>query len=228
MTEGESQHGGAPSLRARVVRGSRRATYDRDVIAAILDEALVCHLGFVYEGQPVVVPTLHARRGDLVYVHGSSAGRAARALADGALACLTVTLLDGIVLARSAFEHSVNYRSVVVYGPLRVVAAPVEKLAALEAFTEQLVPGRWAEVRSPSPAELRATVVLAMELTEASAKVRSGPPDDGEGEDGDLSVWAGELPHRSVWDNPVSDPASRVELLPPAYLTGYRRRKAPS
>ena len=187
-----------------------------------------CHLGFVYDDQPVVVATLHARRGDLVYVHGSSAGRAARALADGALACLTVTLLDGIVLARSAFEHSVNYRSVVVYGPLRVVAAPDEKLVALEAFTEQIVPGRWKDVRPPTPAELRATVVLSLDLTEASAKVRSGPPDDGEGEDADLPVWAGELPLRRVWDDPVPDPASRVELLPPAYLTGYRRRKAPS
>lgn len=214
---------GPPSARTRLIRERQRAVYDRGSIAAILDEALVCHLGFVHDGHPIVVPTLHARVGDRVYVHGSSAGRAARSLRDGAEACLTVTLLDGLVLARSAFEHSVNYRSVMVYGRIRAISDPGEKLAALRAFTEQLVPGRWHDVRTPSPKELKATAVLALSLSEASAKVRSGPPEDGEGDDAGWPAWAGELPVRQVWGEPVRDPASRTERPIPAYLRPYRR-----
>jgi hypothetical protein len=155
------------------------------------------------------VPTLHARVGDLVYVHGSAASRALRTLGAGAPACLTVTVVDGLVLARSAFEHSVNYRSVLLLGQLRVIDDPAERSAALEAFTERLLPGRWAEVRPPSPKELAATSILAMPVDEASAKIRSGPPEDGDGPDGALPVWAGTVPLTATWGEPVPDPSLR-------------------
>jgi nitroimidazol reductase NimA-like FMN-containing flavoprotein (pyridoxamine 5'-phosphate oxidase superfamily) len=183
----------APTARARVRRVPARADYSRDTIDAILDEALVAHLGFAVDGQPYVIPTLHARVDDVVYVHGSSASRAIRSLTAGLQACLTVTLLDGLVLARSAFHHSMNYRSVVVLGEARPVEGPEERLKALEAFTERLVPGRWDEVRPPTPQELKGTRVLAFDLDEASAKVRTGPPVDDD-EDYDLDVWAGVIP----------------------------------
>src|SRR3954469_7729956 len=166
--------GAAPTDRVRVRRTPKRALYDRAEIDAILDEALVCHLGFVHEGQPYVIPTLHARAGDVVYVHGSAASRAVRTLAAGAPACLTVTLVDGLVLARSAFHHSMNYRSVVVLGQARLVEGDAERVEALRAFTERLIPGRWDEVRPPSRQELKGTQVLAMDVDEASAKLRAG------------------------------------------------------
>jgi nitroimidazol reductase NimA-like FMN-containing flavoprotein (pyridoxamine 5'-phosphate oxidase superfamily) len=183
----------APSARARIRRVPARADYSRETIDAILDEALVAHLGFAVDDQPYVIPTLHARVGDVVYVHGSSASRAIRTLSGGVQACLTVTLLDGLVLARSAFHHSMNYRSVVVLGEARPVEGPEERLAALEAFTERLVPGRWAEVRWPTRQELKGTRVLALDLDEASAKVRTGPPVDDD-EDYAMDVWAGVIP----------------------------------
>ncbi len=183
----------APSERARVRRVPARAAYDRETIHAILDEGLVAHLAFVSEGQPYAIPTLHARVGEQLYIHGSAASRAIRTLAAGAPACLTVTLLDGLVLARSAFHHSVNYRSVVVLGKAIPVEGPQERMRALEAFTEKLIPGRWGEVRPPSPQELKGTRVLVMGLAEASAKVRSGPPVD-DPDDHRLPVWAGVLP----------------------------------
>ncbi len=170
-----------------------RADYSRETIDAILDEALVAHLGFAVDGQPYVIPTLHARVGDIVYVHGSSASRMVRGLSAGLAACLTVTLIDGLVLARSAFHHSMNYRSVVILGEARPVEGVDERLTALEAFTERLVPGRWDEVRPPTAQELKGTRVLAFDLDEASAKVRSGPPVDDD-EDYDLDVWAGVVP----------------------------------
>ena len=154
----------APSARSRIRRVPSRADYQRETIDAILDEALVAHLGFAVEGQPYVIPTLHARVGDIVYIHGSAASRAIRALSGGLQACLTVTLLDGLVLARSAFHHSMNYRSVVVLGEARPVEGPEERLKALEAFTERLIPGRWDEVRWPSRQELKGTRVLALDL----------------------------------------------------------------
>lgn len=169
----------ARSARTRVRRLPKRGVYERGTIAAILDEGVVGHIGFVHDGQPAVIPTLYARVEDLVYIHGSAASRMLRTLTGGADFCLTVTLLDGLVLARSAFHHSANYRSVVVFGRARLVADRTEKLAALEAFAEQIVPGRWAEVRPPNARELKATTVLALPLTEASAKIRSGPPSDG-------------------------------------------------
>jgi len=205
-----------PSGRTRVRREPHRGRYDRETIDAVLDAALVCHLAFADDGQPFAVPTLHARVGDVVYVHGSSASRALRGLAAGAPACLTVTLIDGLVLARSVFEHSVDYRSVLLLGRLRAVDGDDEKLIALEAFTEKLVPGRWAEARSPNRKELAATSVLAMPIEEASAKIRSGPPGDGESPDAELPVWAGNLPLLTGWGEPVADPLLRPGIPVPA------------
>lgn len=181
-----------------------RADYERATIEAILDEGVVAHLGFAVDEQPYVVPTLHARVGELVYFHGSSASRAVRALAGGAQMCLTVTLLDGLVLARSAVHHSVNYRSVVILGQARAIGEPIEKMAAIEAFTERLIPGRWDEVRGPTAKELKAIQVLALPLEEASAKLRVGPPMDDE-EDYELDAWAGVIPLSTVAGEPTPD-----------------------
>jgi uncharacterized protein len=178
--------------RTRVRREPERGRYERETIDAILDEALYCHLGFVVDGQPYVIPTLHARVDDLLYVHGSSASRMLRHAASGAPMCVTVTLLDGLVLAKSVFNHSIDYRSVVVLGEARPVEAD-EKLEALRAFTEHVAPGRWEEARQPTPLELKATSILALPLTESSAKVRTGPPED-EPEDVALRVWSGVVP----------------------------------
>jgi nitroimidazol reductase NimA-like FMN-containing flavoprotein (pyridoxamine 5'-phosphate oxidase superfamily) len=181
-----------PPDRIRVKREPQRARYDRETMHAILDEALVSHLGFAVDGQPYVIPTLHARVGDVVYVHGSAASRMLRALSGGAPVCLTTTIFDGLVLAKSVFNHSVNYRSVVLFGTASLVTDD-EKAGALEALTEQLAPGRWAEARQPTAQELKATWILALPIDEGSAKVRSGPPED-EPEDVDLPVWAGIVP----------------------------------
>ena len=211
----------APSRRARVRRAPARADYGRESIDAILDEGLVAHLGFAIDGQPYVIPTLHARVGDTVYVHGSSASRMIRTLASAVPACLTVTLVDGLVLARSAFHHSMNYRSVVVLGEARPVCDPAELLTVLEAFTEKLVPGRWDEVRPPSRKELKGTRALALSLGEASAKVRSGPPVDDE-EDHELDVWAGVIPLGLAAMAPVADPRLRPGIAPSDVVAGWR------
>lgn len=213
----------APSSRTRVRRLPERGAYDRETIEAVLDAALVAHLGFVQDGQPFVIPTLHARVGDRVYVHGSAASRTLRALATGIRACLTVTLLDGIVLARSVFEHSLNYRSVVVLGTATPVDDLTEKLAALEAFTEKLLPGRWAEARQPTRKELKATSVLTLPLDEASAKIRDGGPEDGDTPDAGLEVWAGHLPLVVQALAPVPDPSLRPGIPVPPGLRPYRR-----
>jgi nitroimidazol reductase NimA-like FMN-containing flavoprotein (pyridoxamine 5'-phosphate oxidase superfamily) len=181
-----------PPDRIRVRRQPTRGRYDRETIDAILDEALISHLGFAADGQPVVIPTLHARVGDTVYVHGSAASRMLRELDRGAPVCLTATLVDGLVLAKSIFNHSVNYRSAVLFGTARRVPDE-EKEAALHALAEQLAPGRWDEARPPSEQELKATWILALPIDEASAKVRSGGPED-EPEDEHLPVWAGVVP----------------------------------
>jgi nitroimidazol reductase NimA-like FMN-containing flavoprotein (pyridoxamine 5'-phosphate oxidase superfamily) len=194
----------APSQRTQVRRKPARARYEREAIDAILDEAMVAHLGYVHEGQPYVTPTLHARVGEEVYFHGSAASRTIRALAAGAPACLTVTLLDGLVLARSAPHHSVNYRSVVVLGTARPLEDLSERRQAVKAFTERLVPGRWQEVRPPTDKELKAIHVLALPLDEASAKVRTGPPVDDE-EDYALTAWAGVIPLHTHAGSPVPD-----------------------
>lgn len=171
----------------------KRGAHDRPTIDAILDEALISHVGFVHDGRPAVIPTLHARLGDEVLIHGSAASRMLRALATGIDLCLTTTLIDGLVLARSAFHHSVNYRSVVLYGKAHLLSEPDEKDQALEAFTERLVSGRWADVRWPTRKELKATTVLKLPIEEGSAKVRTGPPIDDD-EDYALDVWAGVVP----------------------------------
>ncbi len=209
----------APSERTRVRRAPKRGAYDRELIDAILDEALVGHLGFAHEGQPYVIPALHARVGDEVYVHASTAARLTRVLQAGAPACLTVTLVDGLVLARSAFHHSMNYRSVVVLGRARTVADDAERLAALEAFSEALVPGRWEHVRGPNRQELKATQVLALRLDEASAKVRTGPPVDDD-EDLGIDVWAGVVPLALREGAPQAD-AHTPEGDAPAHVTGW-------
>jgi nitroimidazol reductase NimA-like FMN-containing flavoprotein (pyridoxamine 5'-phosphate oxidase superfamily) len=199
-----------------VRREPQRGRYDRETIDAILDEALVCHLGFVHEAQPYVIPTLFARLGDDVFVHGSSASRMLRTLSGGVDACLTVTLVDGLVLARSVFNHSVNYRSVVVLGRAEQVA---DKEPALHAFMEKLLPGRWEETRPPTELELKATSILRKPLDEASAKVREGPPADDE-EDYDWPVWAGVIPLESGWGDPVDDPRLLPGFTPPRLVPG--------
>jgi nitroimidazol reductase NimA-like FMN-containing flavoprotein (pyridoxamine 5'-phosphate oxidase superfamily) len=183
----------------------------------------VAHLGFVTEGQPYVIPTLHARLDDHVYVHGSAASRALRVLSGRIPVCLTVTLLDGIVLARSVFEHSMNYRSVVVLGTATSVDEPDEKLVALEAFTEKLLPGRWAEARRPNQKELKATSVLRLPLDETSAKIRDGGPEDGDTPDAELDVWAGHVPLVLQALEPVPDAALRPGIPVPPGLDPYRR-----
>ena len=167
--------------------------YARETIDAILDEALICHVGFVVDGQPYVIPMIQARAGDVVYLHGSTASRLVRTLANGVDVCVTATLLDGIVLARSVYNHSMNYRSAVVLGRARPVVDPEEKLAALETIVEHMVPGRWSDARLPDRKELKATTVLALALDEASAKIRTGPPKEWD-EDLDLPIWAGVIP----------------------------------
>ena len=205
------------SARTKLRRVPKRGAHDRETIDAILDEAKVCHVGFVHEGRPAVIPTLHARVGDEVLIHGSAASRALRALGSGVEVCLTATLVDGLVLARSAFHHSVNYRSVVLYGSARPLRGPEELERALEAFTEKLVPGRWADVRWPTRKELKGTTALALPIAEGSAKVRTGPPID-EDEDYALDAWAGVVPMRLETTPPVPDPRLRDGIEAPAYL----------
>jgi uncharacterized protein len=204
----------------RVRRLPERGRYDRETIDAILDEALVCHVGFVDRGQPFVIPTLHARVGSVLYLHGSQASRTLRALRSGAAVCVTATVVDGLVLARSAFHHSMNYRSVVVLGVATEVAGD-EKLRALQAIAEHIVPGRWDDVRLPNETELRATSVLRVPLDRASAKLRVGPPKDDEA-DLDLQVWAGELPLRTVALEPRADGPGQGVPVPP-YVANWTR-----
>ncbi|HEX5781171.1 MAG TPA: pyridoxamine 5'-phosphate oxidase family protein [Solirubrobacteraceae bacterium] len=204
--------------RTKLRRLPKRGAHDRETIDAILDEAMVCHLGFVHDGRPAVIPTLHARVGDEVLIHGSAASRMLRTLATGVEVCLTATLIDGLVLARSAFHHSVNYRSVVLYGTARPLTEPEELESALEAFTEKLVPGRWADVRWPTRKELKGTAALALPIEEGSAKVRTGPPIDDD-EDYELGMWAGVVPMRIEAGEPVPDPLLREGIEPPQYIS---------
>jgi len=210
------------TARTRLRRRPARAAYDRATVYAILDEALICHVGFSVDAQPYVIPTIHARVGDQLYMHGAAASRMMRALGEGIPACVTVTLLDSLVLARSAFHHSMNYRSVVVLGTATTVTDHAERLAALEAIVEHVVPRRWREVRPPNAKELRATAVLRLPLREVSAKVRTGPPID-DADDLALDVWAGVLPLRTVVGPPVADPLLAAGITLPDSVRCYRR-----
>jgi uncharacterized protein len=203
--------------RSTVKRHPERASYDAPAVHAVLDAAPMGHLGFVVDGQPFVIPMLYGRVGEAVYLHGSVASRLLRTLAGGIEVCLTVTLVDGLVLARSIFNHSVNYRSVIVLGEARAVTDPEDKRAALAAFAERVAPGRWADARPPTRSELKATSILALPLDEASAKVRNGPPVDLDA-DHALDVWAGVVPIRLVRGEPAPDPALRAGIEIPPYL----------
>jgi nitroimidazol reductase NimA-like FMN-containing flavoprotein (pyridoxamine 5'-phosphate oxidase superfamily) len=207
-----------PSARTTVKRRAQRGVYDASVVHAILDEALICHVAHVVDDSPVVLPTIHGRIDESLYLHGSAASRMLRTLAGGAECCATATVIDGLVLARSAFHHSMNYRSVVVFGTAALVDDDEEKVAAMRAMSERLVPGRWDDVRPPAPAELAQTKVLRMPLHEASAKVRTGPPIEDD-EDMASPTWAGVLPLHVVAAEPVADPAGPAGARVPAYLT---------
>jgi hypothetical protein len=211
-----------PTERTRVIREPHRGIYEREAIYKILDEGMVCHVGFSPEGQPFVIPTLYARVGDAIYFHGSAASRMLRGAAGGIAVCITVTLTDGLVLARSVFNHSMNYRSVVALGKATLVEAPAEKLEALRAFTEKILPGRWEEARQPNEKELKATSILKLPLTEVSAKVRSGPVQDDE-EDYALKVWAGIVPLRMQAGAPIRDERCDAGIAVPGYAANYKR-----
>ena len=206
--------------RTRLRRLPRRGSFDRDTINAIIDQALFCHIGFVHQGSPFVIPTLHVRIGDRIYVHGSAASRMLRAAAEGIPLCATITHIDGLVLARSAFHHSVNYRSAVIVGTGHEVADQREKNRVLEALVEHIVPGRWREVRPPAPKELAATSVIGMPITEASAKIRSGNAIDDE-EDYALPVWAGVIPLRTVAEAAIADERVPGSVAMPRYVAEY-------
>jgi hypothetical protein len=208
------------SPRATVARHKERARYDRATVDAILDEALIGHAGFVLDGQPYVIPMLYARCGEQLYMHGSRVSRLIGTLAEGVPVCFTVTLVDGLVLARSAFRHSVNYRSVVVLGDARAVREKAEKLSALRAIVDHVAPRRSDEVRGPSEPELKVTGVLALNMREVSAKVRTGPPSDAP-TDYDLPVWAGELPLGLAVGTPTRD--ARCSAPEPPYVRSYSR-----
>jgi uncharacterized protein len=208
--------------RTRVYRKPGRGSHERDLVHSILDEALICHLGFVQDGQPFVTPTIHARVGETIYLHGANANRTFRVLADGVPCCLTATLVDELVLARSAQHHSMNYRSAMVFGTAREVTDDEEKQRGLRAVIEHVAPGRSEEVRGPNQTELRSTKVLAMEIEEASAKVRTGQPADDEA-DLELPYWAGLLPLTLGTGEPVPAPDLPQDLPVPGHVTGWKR-----
>jgi len=208
--------------KTKIRRLPKRGNYDRDVINTILDEAFICHVGFVLDGQPYVIPTGFARVGGDLYIHGSAASRMLRTLSESVEVCVTVTLVDGLVLARSAFHHSINYRSVVVLGKATMVDDPSEKDKALEAITEHIVPGRWADVRWPNELELKATTVLKLPIEEASAKIRTGGPIDDD-EDYDMDVWAGVLPLSLTPGAVLPDERIKPNVAVPGYVSEYKR-----
>lgn len=211
-----------PTERTRVKRLPARANYERETVYKILDEGFICHVGFIVDGRPVVIPTGYGRLGDKLYLHGSAASRMLKALREGIDVCVTITLIDGLVLARSAFHHSMNYRSVVIFGKAQVVEEMDEKMEALRAFTDHVMLRRWEEARPPNEKELRGTLVLALSLKEASAKIRTGPPIDDE-EDYELPVWAGVLPLRLATGEAVPDARLIDGLEVPDYIRDYRR-----
>jgi uncharacterized protein len=208
--------------RTKLKRLPKRGHFDRETVHAILDEGFICHVGFAVDGQPFVIPTGYARAGDKLYIHGSQASRMLRNLANGIDACVTVTIVDGLVLARSAFHHSMNYRSVLVFGRATPVEDREEKLKALLALSEHFVPGRWNDVREPTEEELIQTTVLCLPLEEASAKIRTGPPLDDE-EDYALPIWAGVVPLKLTAGQPIKDPRLPDGIPVPEYATHYKR-----
>jgi nitroimidazol reductase NimA-like FMN-containing flavoprotein (pyridoxamine 5'-phosphate oxidase superfamily) len=210
-----------PTDRTRVKRSFERGRYDRETVHAILDAGLMCHVGYVIDGQPYVTPTAYWREGDHVYWHGSSASKMLRHLKEGPRVCFTVALMDGLVLARSGFHTSVNYRSVMAFGVAEVVSDPAVKLAKLEAMMERIVPGRWPGLKPPTAQELKATTLVGLKLEEVAAKVRSGPPID-EPEDYDLDVWAGVVPTTTVIGAPEDDPKLKAGVAVPENLSGIR------
>jgi nitroimidazol reductase NimA-like FMN-containing flavoprotein (pyridoxamine 5'-phosphate oxidase superfamily) len=213
-----------PTARIRVVREADRAVYDREVVYQILDEGFLCHVGFAVDGQPFVIPTSYGRKDSNLYIHGSAASRMLRQMKDGVPVCVTVTLLDGLVLARSVFNHSMNYRSVVVLGKATLVDDPEEKLAALRALSEHILPGRWDDARQPNERELKATSVLGLPIEEFSAKVRVGPPIDDE-EDYAFPTWAGVVPLEMKAGAPINDPRLDPVREVPAYVRPYGRSR---
>jgi uncharacterized protein len=213
-----------PTERTQLRRLPKRGVFDREMIYKILDEGFVCHVGFTIGAKTFVIPTGYARVGDRLLIHGSSASRMLRAMGDGIEVCATVTLIDGLVLARSAFHHSVNYRSVIVFGVASLVGNEDEKIEALRAFTEHIVPGRWQDVRPPNKSELAATAVLSLPIQEASAKVRTGDPVDEE-EDYALDVWAGVIPLKLCADTPMNDVRLKNGINPPRYVLNETKAK---
>ncbi len=210
--------------RTRVRRLAERGKYDKETVYSILDEAFLCHAGFISEGKPVVIPTLYGRDGERLYIHGSAASHMLRTLTKGVEVCVTVALVDGLVLARSAFHMSVNYRSVMVFGTAMLIEDREEKKRALTIFSEHLLPGRWAEVREPNDKELKGTSVLAIDLNEVSAKIRTGGPKDDD-EDMDRAVWAGIFPIESRYSAPIPDDLMRADIPVPEYLKVQSRTK---
>jgi uncharacterized protein len=211
-----------PTVRTRVVREADRAVYDREAAYRILDEGFLCHVGFVIDGQPWVIPTSYGRDGDNLYIHGSAASRMLRQMKDGVAVCVTVTLLDGLVLARSIFNHSMNYRSLVILGKATLVDDPAEKIEALRRLSEHIIPGRWADSRQPNERELKATSVLRLPIEEFSAKVRTGPVVDDE-EDYSFAVWAGVVPLTMVAGAPIDDSRLLDGWRAPEYARNYTR-----
>ncbi len=208
--------------RNRVRRLPKRGAYDHETIYNILDQAMICHVGYVQDGQPFVIPTLYARDEDRILLHGASTSRTMRHVQDGGSVCITVTLIDGLVLAKSVFNHSVNYRSAVLFGTGELITDPVEKMRAMELFTERLLPGRWSDVRPPNEVEFKATSVVAVDIESASAKVREGNPGDDE-EDLALPVWSGVLPTRQTFGQPITAPGNEQPL--PDYLREFLRNR---
>jgi nitroimidazol reductase NimA-like FMN-containing flavoprotein (pyridoxamine 5'-phosphate oxidase superfamily) len=213
-----------PTSRTRLVREPDRAVYDREAAYKILDEGFLCHVGFVVDGQPFVIPTSYGRKNDHLFIHGSAASRMLRQLKEEVPVCITVTLLDGLVLARSIFNHSMNYRSVVVLGKATLVDQPEEKLEALRLLSEHIIPGRWADVRQPNERELKATSVLSVPIEEFSAKVRQGPVVDDE-EDYSFPTWAGIVPLEMRAGEPVDDARLLANQVTPAYARAYSRKR---
>ena len=215
-----------PTTRTRIKRLHQRAHYDQETIYRILDAGFVCHVGYTFDDHPYVTTTSYWRDGDRVYWHGSSASRMLRELKKEVPVCINVSLIDGLVLARSGFHHSINYRTVMLFGRASALSDHEEKVEALRRFTERLIPGRWDELRPPTTQEIKATTVLSMPIEEVVAKERSGPPADDE-EDYELDVWAGEIPLRLVAGAPVDDPRLQPGIAVPDYLDGYDLEGAP-